>query len=106
MNSINNLNGSSPLSNRLESYAAVRRASAGEGLAASAAGSVGTDRADRVELSAAARSLASSPTPIRESLVNRIRQQIEDGTYDIDSKLDKAVTELAKDLGPINDLYA
>lgn len=103
MNSINNLNGSSPLSSRLESYAPSRRPVPSEGTTQSTAGA---DRADRVELSQAARSLASSPTPIRESLVNRIRQQIEDGTYDIDSKLDKAVTELAKDLGPINDLYA
>jgi flagellar biosynthesis anti-sigma factor FlgM len=103
MSSINNLNGSSPLSSRLESYAATRRPVPSEG---SASVAQTTDRADRVELSAQARALASSPTPVRESLVNRIRAEIENGTYDIDSKLDKAVTELAKDLGPINDLYA
>ena len=103
MNSINNLNGSSPLSSRLESYAATRRAVPADG---SVTAPQSADRADRVELSAQARALASVPTPVRENLVNRIRQEIENGTYDIDSKLDRAVTELAKDLGPINDLYA
>ncbi|MFM9956470.1 MAG: flagellar biosynthesis anti-sigma factor FlgM [Phycisphaerales bacterium] len=63
------------------------------------------DRIDRVELSEEARALATNPTPIREDLVNRIRAEIANGTYDIDGKLDQAVNELAKDLsGPIDPL--
>lgn len=99
----NNINGTAPLAARLESYAAPRREVQGEGSLIQPSGG---DRADRVELSAQARSLASSPTPIRQELVNRVRAEIEAGTYDIESKLDKAVTELAKDLNPLDNLYA
>lgn len=100
MISINSVNsgsgpsGASPLQPGRESYPA--------GLRANAAASIDTDRSDRVELSEAARALAASPTPIREDLVARIRAQIADGTYDVDSRIDSAISELAKDLNPIN----
>lgn len=85
------------------SYAAnARRAALGS---APAPSGESASRVDRVELSEQARALATNPTPIRENLVNRIRAEIEAGTYDLDGKLDLAVNELAKDLsGPIDPL--
>lgn len=102
MSSINNLNQSSPLSPRPESYSATRRPA----FATDRTIEQAAERTDRVELSPAARALASAPTPIREELVARIKAQIADGTYDIDARLDKTVTELAKDLNPLDSLYA
>ncbi len=86
------------------SYALAGRRGVLSGAVAGAP-TTGSERVDRVELSEQARALASGPTPIREDLVRRIRAEIEGGTYDIDSRLDKAVNELAKDLaGPIDPL--
>lgn len=58
------------------------------------------DRTDSVELSDQARALATQPTPIREDLVASVRDQIARGVYENDTKLDAAITELAKDLAP------
>lgn len=55
---------------------------------------------DQIELSDTARilsKLANLPD-IREDLVNRVRAQIADGTYDVDGKLDLAIDGLAEDL--------
>lgn len=88
---------------RVESYAASLRRSAAIAGGGTSETSV-PERIDRVELSEQARAFASAPTPIRQGLVDRIRAEIESGTYDIDGKLDKAVNELAKDLSdPIVD---
>lgn len=87
---------------RLESYSAGARPAPGHAPNHSEASEA---RADRLELSEAARSLASQPVPIREDLVARVRDQIARGVYDSDAKLDRALTELAKDLSPLTNLY-
>lgn len=53
---------------------------------------------DQVELSSAAAYLARlRDLPIRQDLVNRVKAEIEAGTYETPDKLDEAVTEFAKD---------
>ena len=49
---------------------------------------------DSVELSSAARS--AGERPIRSDLVDRVRRQIAEGTYDEDAKLDVVAEKLAK----------
>jgi negative regulator of flagellin synthesis FlgM len=54
--------------------------------------------ADAVEISPLARFVAMArENPIREDLVESIRQQIAEGTYDTDDKLDKALDEMFRD---------
>jgi len=56
--------------------------------------------ADQVELSAAAQLLGrlDDLPDVREDLVARVREQILDGTYETEEKLDAAVSELENDL--------
>lgn len=54
---------------------------------------------DQVELSDAARTQAGpSDPPIRDALVQRVRQEIADGTYLTDDKLNAVVNRLHKEL--------
>jgi len=58
---------------------------------------------DRVELSERARflnKLASLP-PTRRELVDRVQQEIADGTYETSDKLDQAISGLLDDLGEV-----
>jgi len=52
--------------------------------------------ADQVELSSAARN--SSKEAIRTDLVNRIREEIKNGTYETPERLDAAIDGLSNDL--------
>ena len=55
---------------------------------------------DRVDISDRARllsKLAAMPE-IRQELVDEVRRQIADGTYDTEDKLDQAIASLADDL--------
>ena len=67
--------------------------------AAAPNGHNGIDRgSDRVELSGSARILAKiGENPIRQELVDRVRAEIDAGTYDTDAKLDAALEELLSD---------
>ncbi len=57
------------------------------------------DAADRVEVSDHARWLDSlRDLPVRADLVERIRTQIADGSYDLDSRLDQTASAIADDL--------
>lgn len=55
---------------------------------------------DKVELSRAALYISQlvSRNEIREDLVDRVKQQIADGTYETPQKLDAALEELLSDL--------
>lgn len=53
--------------------------------------------ADSVELSDAARQAASSDE-VRHDLVNRVRAELEAGTYETEGKLDTAIEGLKEDL--------
>jgi flagellar biosynthesis anti-sigma factor FlgM len=64
------------------------------------AGATSTREQDQVELSAAARArdqLAQLPE-VREDLVQRVKVQIEEGTYESDKKVDQLLDELVEDL--------
>lgn len=50
------------------------------------AGDAGGRSEDSINLSSAARELASAPPEAREDLVRRIRQQVQDGTYRPDAE--------------------
>jgi negative regulator of flagellin synthesis FlgM len=65
-----------------------------------AGGSARTSRAaDRVDISGHARLLNRlAALPIRQDLVDRVRQQIADGTYESEEKLEQAIAALAEDL--------
>lgn len=54
---------------------------------------------DKVELSRASRFLSRliGENPVRQDLIDRVRQQIADGTYETPDKLDKAIDELLAD---------
>ena len=55
--------------------------------------------ADAVEISPFARYVAMArENPVREDLIESIRQQIADGTYDTDDKFDRAFDEMLSDL--------
>jgi anti-sigma28 factor (negative regulator of flagellin synthesis) len=55
--------------------------------------------ADAVEISPFARFVAMArENPVREDLIESIRQQIADGTYDTDDKFDRAFDEMLSDL--------
>lgn len=54
--------------------------------------------ADEVHLSDLARAQVDSEAPIREDLVRRIRQEIADGSYMTDAKLDAVVDRLHREL--------
>lgn len=55
---------------------------------------------DRVELTDRAYYLNKLRNlPARSDLVESVRQQIEDGTYETEARIDAAIDELAKDLG-------
>ncbi len=55
---------------------------------------------DKVELSTASRLLSrlSELPDVRHDLVNRIRQEIANGSYESDDKLNAAIDNLAQDL--------
>lgn len=54
---------------------------------------------DRVELSTVASLLSRLRNlPVRSDLVDTVRQQVEDGTYETDAKIDGAIEEILKDL--------
>jgi negative regulator of flagellin synthesis FlgM len=58
-----------------------------------------TREADAVEISPFARYVAMArENPVREDLIESIRQQIADGTYDTDDKFDRAFDEMLSDL--------
>jgi negative regulator of flagellin synthesis FlgM len=58
-----------------------------------------TREADAVEISPFARFVAMArENPVREDLIESIRQQIADGTYDTDDKFDRAFDEMLSDL--------
>lgn len=58
-----------------------------------------TREADAVEISPFARYVAiARENPVREDLIESIRQQIADGTYDTDDKFDRAFDEMLSDL--------
>jgi negative regulator of flagellin synthesis FlgM len=58
-----------------------------------------TREADAVEISPFARYVAMArENPVREDLIESIRQQIADGTYDTDEKFDRAFDEMLSDL--------
>ncbi len=58
-----------------------------------------TREADAVEISPFARYVAMArENPVREDLIESIRQQIADGTYDTDEKFDRAFGEMLSDL--------
>ena len=59
----------------------------------------GSGRADTAEFSTAARlaGLAADP-PLRTSLIERVRSEIEAGTYETPDKIDQLLDELAIDL--------
>ena len=48
--------------------------------------------ADQIDLS------SSAETPIRTDLINRVREQIQAGTYDESAKLDAAIPALLRDV--------
>ncbi len=56
--------------------------------------------ADKVELSRAAQFLSRlvGDNPVRQDLVDRVKQQIADGTYLTSDKMDAALDELMTDL--------
>jgi anti-sigma28 factor (negative regulator of flagellin synthesis) len=56
--------------------------------------------ADRVEVSSLARELARAQEPVRQELIDRVRAEIEAGTYESPEKLDAAVRKLLGELGP------
>jgi negative regulator of flagellin synthesis FlgM len=59
---------------------------------------------DRVELSDRARllnKLANLP-PVRQDLIDRVKREIEEGTYDTAGRLDAAIDNLADDLDLMN----
>jgi negative regulator of flagellin synthesis FlgM len=54
---------------------------------------------DRVQLSDHARLLSQlRQNPIREDLVSRVRNELAQGTYETDAKVDQAIDELQADL--------
>ncbi len=55
---------------------------------------------DRVDISERARLLSrlAAMPEIRQELVDQVRRQIADGTYETDDKLDEALAALAEDL--------
>jgi negative regulator of flagellin synthesis FlgM len=59
---------------------------------------------DRVELSDRARllhKLANLP-PVRQDLIDRVKREIKEGTYDTPGRLDAAIDSLADDLDHID----
>lgn len=54
--------------------------------------------ADRVEVSSLAKELARLQDPVRQDLIDRVRAEIESGTYETEEKLDGAVSGLLSDL--------
>ncbi len=60
--------------------------------------------ADSVDISALARRLGerSSGEPVRQDLVDRVKSEIENGTYESDDKLDLAAQRLLGDLDVIS----
>lgn len=58
-----------------------------------------TRESDAVEISPFARYVAlARENPVREDLIESIRQQIAEGTYDTDEKFDRAFDEMLSDL--------
>lgn len=55
--------------------------------------------ADRVEVSNLAREL-SRQEPVRQDLIDRVRAEIESGSYETDSRVDGAIDRIMEDLGP------
>lgn len=56
--------------------------------------------ADRAEFSSTSQILAklSQPSEVRQGLVDRVRAEIEAGTYETDAKIDAALDNLIQDL--------
>jgi negative regulator of flagellin synthesis FlgM len=58
-----------------------------------------TGSVDRVDISPAAEAaMASEGSPIRQGLVNSIRRQIADGTYDTPDKMEMALDRLLDEM--------
>lgn len=53
---------------------------------------------DRVEVSSLARELAAQQDPVRQDLIDRVRAEIEAGTYETAERLDGAVDRLLSEL--------
>ena len=56
--------------------------------------------ADRVEVSSIARELSRMQDPVRQDLIDRVRSEIESGTYETEARLDGAIDRLLSDLDP------
>jgi anti-sigma28 factor (negative regulator of flagellin synthesis) len=56
---------------------------------------------DQVEVSSLARSLSrlTSDEPVRQDLIDRVRSEIESGSYETPEKIDGAVDGLLRELG-------
>lgn len=57
--------------------------------------------ADRVEVSSLAKELSLKQDPFRQDLVDRIRAEIEAGTYETEERVDGAIDGLLNDLDSI-----
>ena len=56
--------------------------------------------ADRVEVSSLARELAKQQEPVRQELIDRVRAEIESGSYETDHRIDGAIDRIMEDHGP------
>ena len=56
--------------------------------------------ADRVEVSSIARELSRMQDPVRQDLIDRVRSEIESGTYETEARIDGAIDRLLSDLDP------
>jgi len=55
---------------------------------------------DQVQLSEHAKMLSKlRENPVRQDLVNQVRTELDQGTYETDGKLNQALDELGKELG-------
>ncbi len=55
---------------------------------------------DRVEVSSLARELSKQQEPVRQELIDRVRTEIESGSYETDRRVDGAIDRILEDLGP------
>ena len=54
--------------------------------------------ADRVEVSSIARELSRMQEPVRQDLIDRVRTEIESGSYETEARFDRAITRMLGDL--------
>ncbi|MDQ7013138.1 MAG: flagellar biosynthesis anti-sigma factor FlgM [Planctomycetota bacterium] len=56
--------------------------------------------ADRVEVSSLARELSQQQEPVRQDLIDRVRAEIDSGSFETDRRVDGAIDRIMEDLGP------